>query len=441
MASTIFYIRTTGNDTNNGLTREKAFRTFSFAITSSADMPSESDIILYIGAGDYSSQGTILLPDTGNLANISFSFIGDTYGEMTGDAGSIYISAFSSAPVSGIRQLLLKNLTFIGWLQSSNPSGRWASCYIAHGGTQSESNQSISTVDSCIFKTPQSAPSNGVVSLVAECMAVVKNCLFDSAGGQHWGGSDNMITGENNVYLELADWSGPPTLSSTVNVYNNTFIMRNTIPQVVVWPVGAGSTITLNFYNNLITGGGQCTIIGSFYTPGLNLALNSDYNYYERNQDLHMMVQNSTYKHSISNMRTAGYDVHSMHVGVDSSAGPGSLVYQLFRLPENSPCVDAGTNVEVLFDIVGHARINPDIGCFEFAKTYVAKIVGSGNASVTRCKFQFGQYRASEQAHGSLLVASTGVRFAGMNLANVDMTFGVAMNPNWNMIIDRYNWM
>jgi len=444
MASKTFYIRTTGSDANNGLTKEKAFKTINRAIAESALLSPGSNVLIYIGAGEY-------CPNTdnppwiringaiGNLSEINFSFIGDIRGVMTGDAGSVCISAFtSSATYVGTRQLLLKYLTFIGFLPSSNPTGYYGSCFIGSGGTQEQFDQSIATIDSCIFKTPQNPPPVGVVPIVLECTAVVKNCLFDVVGGQHWGGSRRMIAGENNVYLELADHGG---LSGTISVYNNTFIMRNNIPQVVVWPIGEEGTITLNFYNNLIVGGGQCAIIASFYTPGLNLTLNSDYNYYERNQDLHMMVQNYTYKHSIGDMRTAGHDIHSMHVGVDSSAGSGALVYQIFRLPGNSPCVDAGTNVGVLFDIFGHARTNPDIGCFEYTKTYVAKIAGTGNSSVTRCKFQFGQYRASERARGSLLAASTGANFAGMNLANVDMTFATTKNPYWNVIIDGYNWM
>lgn len=80
-----YYVRTTGNDTNDGLAANRAFRTINRAAGYVRD-----GSIVYVGAGTYAESITLI--QSGTSSN-PVRFVADTTGANTGDAGTVTISA------------------------------------------------------------------------------------------------------------------------------------------------------------------------------------------------------------------------------------------------------------------------------------------------------------------------------------------------------------
>jgi hypothetical protein len=91
----IYYVRKTGNDSNNGLSAGAAWLT----ITKAANTVSAGDTV-YIGAGTYRELVTMIT--SGTSGNI-ISFIGDVDGVQTGDNGYIIITAHDSETAAPAR--------------------------------------------------------------------------------------------------------------------------------------------------------------------------------------------------------------------------------------------------------------------------------------------------------------------------------------------------
>jgi hypothetical protein len=79
-----YYVRKTGNNSNPGTSPATAFLT----IGAAANTMVAGDAV-WIGAGTYSEQ--VVCVNSGN-ATSAISYLGDTSGTQTGDAGSIIIS-------------------------------------------------------------------------------------------------------------------------------------------------------------------------------------------------------------------------------------------------------------------------------------------------------------------------------------------------------------
>src|SRR5262249_19575650 len=83
--ATTYYVRKSGNDVNTGLSPGAAFQT----INAAAQTMMAGDSV-WIGAGTYSEQ--ISCPRSGNGGS-PISFLGDTTGAQTSDAGSIVVTS------------------------------------------------------------------------------------------------------------------------------------------------------------------------------------------------------------------------------------------------------------------------------------------------------------------------------------------------------------
>ena len=113
---TTYYVRKSGNNSNNGLTPATAWKDI-YVANSVA-----SGSIVYVGAGYYNTQsGNYIFAPT----NSNVSLIGDTSGQYTGDAGEVTLSTWitnrttlpAGYPViylNGVNNITLQNLTVIG---------------------------------------------------------------------------------------------------------------------------------------------------------------------------------------------------------------------------------------------------------------------------------------------------------------------------------------
>jgi hypothetical protein len=82
----IYYVRTTGNDSNSGRAPDDAFAT----IGQAASLAQAGDIV-YVGAGTYTET---VAPLYSGAAGFPISYIADTGGSATGDAGAVILDGF-----------------------------------------------------------------------------------------------------------------------------------------------------------------------------------------------------------------------------------------------------------------------------------------------------------------------------------------------------------
>lgn len=82
--ATTWYVRTTGRDSNSGTSAAEALRTISKA----SSRVSAGDTV-YVGAGTYNESVRI---DRSGTADAFISFVADTAGQQTGDAGKVTVS-------------------------------------------------------------------------------------------------------------------------------------------------------------------------------------------------------------------------------------------------------------------------------------------------------------------------------------------------------------
>lgn len=100
-----YYVRTTGNDANSGLTPDAALRTINRAFNKAT-----RGSIVYVGAGTYSEN--FANPRSGTAA-LPISFYADVTGARTGDAGIVRLSDTSG---NGISMSSRSYITFDGFV-------------------------------------------------------------------------------------------------------------------------------------------------------------------------------------------------------------------------------------------------------------------------------------------------------------------------------------
>ncbi|MEM1330793.1 MAG: FG-GAP-like repeat-containing protein [Planctomycetota bacterium] len=100
------FVRVSGSDNNDGLTPQTAWRTLQKAV--SEVQPGQT---VAIGAGTYADPLRLIDDGDGESA---IRFIGDTQGEVTGDAGSVVIAAQVPLTVTQSQNIVLESLTLIG---------------------------------------------------------------------------------------------------------------------------------------------------------------------------------------------------------------------------------------------------------------------------------------------------------------------------------------
>lgn len=210
---TIYYVRTTGDDDNDGLSPAAAWATIGFAL--SADGIASGDTV-YIGAGVYREMITVAMTS----ATAETFVIGDVDGSHTGDAGEVrltnYLTDDTTAPsggnlidLAGCDYLTFKNIVFFfitpGYgtavlyaYDSPSEHITCSNCAFVMGGAGNTTAQGIQCIgdvdapaawliDRCWFLTISTTSPFYVAPLSSETETydfdfVVQNCLFVSLG-------------------------------------------------------------------------------------------------------------------------------------------------------------------------------------------------------------------------------------------------------------------
>ena len=134
--ATTWYVRTSGNDSNTGTSAASAFRTISAA----AGRVWAGDTV-YVGAGTYAEQVTV--PRSGS-ASAYISYVGDTAGQHTGDAGAVAVGSGGAIDyafrLSGISYVRIRGFTITDvrrdgiYMGSSTHHIRIEDCHIHSNG-------------------------------------------------------------------------------------------------------------------------------------------------------------------------------------------------------------------------------------------------------------------------------------------------------------------
>lgn len=200
-----YYVRTSGDDSNDGLSAANAFLTVAQALSS----VSPGDRI-FIGAGTYSGA---LTPPTGTSTN-SIQIIGDSTGSNTGDAGEIIFEAPSQTIVtlSDVAYLEFNNITF----QNATMA------FYAFGSVSSDN----IVVKNSTFRNL----STGAIVIFQSQSFYIEHCEFDAAGYYpiliYNGSSDVRII--NNIihsgsYGIFLGTGVPSTVIKNNTFYNNSY--------------------------------------------------------------------------------------------------------------------------------------------------------------------------------------------------------------------------
>ncbi len=116
--ATNYYVRTSGNDSNDGLSASTAWKT----VTKAAKYSLSPGDTVFIGAGDYREQMKVAGSGSDGSPIV---FYGDKTGEHTGDAGSIYVGTSSknnSLHIEGKDNIVAEQIVF--------QNGKYAGIYI-----------------------------------------------------------------------------------------------------------------------------------------------------------------------------------------------------------------------------------------------------------------------------------------------------------------------
>ncbi|MDP6467033.1 MAG: right-handed parallel beta-helix repeat-containing protein, partial [Pirellulaceae bacterium] len=104
--ATNYYVRTSGNDDNNGLSAGQAFKT----IEEAADVAGAGDTV-YVGAGTYTDE--VEVENDGTSAN-PIRFEADSSGAQTGDAGDVIVSEEECFEIDGNDYIEIVGFIFDG---------------------------------------------------------------------------------------------------------------------------------------------------------------------------------------------------------------------------------------------------------------------------------------------------------------------------------------
>lgn len=137
---TTYYVRKSGNDSNDGLSPANAWLT----IDKAADEVAAGDTV-YIGAGVYRELVTM---DTAGESGSPITYVGDIDGSQTGDAGIVLVSAFGNDDEAAVRAgcwdmggrefVVVQNLQFIGTSSTFVLGNTSSASHIAYEGCRFE---------------------------------------------------------------------------------------------------------------------------------------------------------------------------------------------------------------------------------------------------------------------------------------------------------------
>jgi parallel beta-helix repeat protein len=356
-----YYVRKTGSNGNTGTSPDSAFLT----IGAAAQAMVAGDAV-WIGAGTYSEQVTC--PTSGNAAS-GISYLGDTSGVQTGDAGNVIISS-GGIPFNGNSRsyITVAGVTISGGSPGMSFDG--CSSIAIQNCDVSGANNGINVNNASVTMTNSSAHNNSGqgIYICGSSNVTITACNFysNTAYGIYAGvsGSPTVTVGRTKMY---SNTSGGISNTSGAVVASNC-IIYGSWDGVDVWNGYSGypgGNLTLQ--NCVITeNNDDCTWINAGSLTVINSigAFNHSYG---------INVWGGTCTSSYNAFWSNGYATYNGTPG-----GIGEIVADPlftdepgrdFHLGSASPCIDSGTTISnVTVDFANNSRPaggGYDMGAYE----------------------------------------------------------------------------
>jgi hypothetical protein len=350
----IRYVRKTGSNGNNGLTPATAWSTIDYAADNA-----QPGMVVYIGAGTYSES---VSPSDDGTSDAWITFVGDTDGIRTGDAGTITVtSASDPLAVSFDDYLEFHNITFIATgnrcLNIDDTDGlSFLNCTIQGGALAGvDIDDSVVTFTSCAFNDS----SDDGIYINTDSTVILTGCTVDGADNDSiyiGADADNTVT-VSECILTNSTTDGINVAGGVVSITNTLF---TNIGDDAIRLESSG-TVTVTHCTIVNTGedafsrtGGSLTVTNCILSNIGDVAFNGS----------------ATHTYNLI------HDVDgSLYVG--TSAGTGEITgdpifYSVgdYHLSASSPALDAGTNASAYTDIDLDGEARPqdagwDMGCYE----------------------------------------------------------------------------
>lgn len=227
--SAVYYVRQSGSDTNNGLSKNHAFRTIQKAIQTAS-----GNTKIYIGAGEYAEA----VARSFNSSNRgTFELIGDTDGKKTGDAGQVTVQALNNQWAIRLYHLQRFEISNIHFEAADDPT-KAQGCYV-YGSLES------TQVDNCSFSEMRYGAyiHTSATSSITNCQFdnitvratvayrgdehLVSNCTFSEC---HYGVHSNVIpkcTVSDSTFNTQPDDEGKLRLNYAIQAFSTDLVVSD----------------------------------------------------------------------------------------------------------------------------------------------------------------------------------------------------------------------
>ncbi len=288
-----YYVRKTGNNTNNGTTPATAFLTISRAITAA-----NAGDIVYIGAGTYNE--SLTTARAGTSATVQIQFIGDTAGTRTGDRGNVVVTATSGSV-----------------LTVNHAHNRFASLRLAGGTNTIYWNAAGGTLASMVV---YNATDDGI--------DVAPGASVTISGGNFYNASDhNIVVNANatvvmtngNVRNSKAAGSGVAIRGAGANVTLNRVSLYSNAQQGVLHQRGTLTMTNCRVFDNL---NGGVRIDGNNTRPAASIVTNTTFNIVNCTFDDNLVAPAIYWKDATGRVVNTIMTNHSAGLEMTSSATP-----------------------------------------------------------------------------------------------------------------------
>ena len=412
----VYYVRTSGLDSNAGTSPATAFKTITKAV--SVAQPGDT---VYVGKGTYS--GAVSTVRSGNGTNTQIRFVGDYKGTYTGDKGTPAISVSSGTALKIAHNWIsFERFSILGGnpvVESSGISVSLTSCTIRSGTGSGVSCTagSLSLTSCSIYNTVTGASISGTGSLTltactvrntsgagisltsASAFATLNRCTVYSIAGAAF----NQTAGTGIVTHSIIRnvQSGVRSTGGSIRVWNNTF---DTAGSFACSHTGG----TLEFFNNICAN----------TSIGLTCAAGASHNF-----NLYWQCT-TNYSGTTAGPRDLYSDPQFTTIGKN------------WNLKSTSPAIDMGTTPSGLVALDRNGAARPrgpawDIGAYE--------VVGPSATIPYFTDFEATSTPGAEWTSTAAQTSASSTRFAGIYSSG---TLGLRLNTTpdteYTLIFDVY---
>ncbi len=350
--ATTYYVRKTGNDASAGTSPAAAFKTVSKAFNTAV-----AGDTVYVGAGSYSEAFTS--PASGTATN-RLSFLADTSGVKTGDAGTVTLTYWTT------NVLLLNGKNYVTF-----------SGFVISGAQTSVSFQNSSN---CVMSgcTVQSFSSGGVS--LANSSVLLSGCTIQSGSGDGiTAGAGSTLTVTGGTIKSCTNAITVASASATATVDG---VLLTSCGGAGVRVTAGNAQVSNCVMSSLNLGMSFAGTTGSIW----NCTIVSNGNGIQVTAGTLTVKNNITTQVGTALSRTAGTVVHGYNLYYNNgtnysgiAAAPGDKVGNPlfvasgsnYRLQATSPAKDAGTDASSVTSTDLEASIRPcgsgwDMGAYEY---------------------------------------------------------------------------